>query len=97
MAISRTVHIHSRVGFVEGPQITDPRAPEWDEVLQAHLNCWDKVIELQQKNKRELFTITSEFGAPPYMPLLPYTRQPIVNQWEVNVYMMNLLKERYSE
>jgi hypothetical protein len=97
LAISRTGHIHSRVGFIEGPQITDPRAPEWKETLQEHLNCWDKVIELQRKNNREIFTITSEFGAPPYMPLLPYTKQPIVNQWEVNVHMMNLLKERYKK
>lgn len=97
LAISRTEHIHSRVGFIEGPQITDPRAPEWNEVLQEHLNRWDEVIELHRNNNRETFTITSEFGAPPYMPLLPYTRQPIVDQWEVNVYMMNLLKERYKE
>jgi sugar phosphate isomerase/epimerase len=97
LAISRTEHIHSRVGFIEGPQITDPRAPEWNEVLQRHLECWDKVIKLQQENNRNFFTITSEFGAPPYMPLLPYTKQPIVDQWEVNVYMMNLLRERYKE
>lgn len=96
LAISRTEHIHSRVGFIEGPQITDPRAPEWNEVLQQHLSRWDKVIELHRNNNRETFTITSEFGAPPYMPLLPYTKQPIVDQWEVNVYMMNLLKERYK-
>ena len=97
LAISRTEHIHSRVGFIEGPQITDPRAPEWNDVLQEHLNCWDKIIELHRNNNRQTFTITSEFGAPPYMPLLPYTKQPIVDQWEVNVYMMNLLKERYKE
>jgi hypothetical protein len=29
MAISRTDHIHSRVGYAEGPQVNDPRAPEW--------------------------------------------------------------------
>lgn len=96
LALSRTEHIHSRVGFTEGPQITDPRAPEWEEAMQFHLSCWDKVIERQRENNREVFTITSEFGAPPYMPLLPYTRQPIVDQWEVNVYMMNLLKDRYK-
>jgi sugar phosphate isomerase/epimerase len=95
-AISRTEHIHARVGFTEGPQVTDPRAPEWEETLAVHLNCWDKIIALQRKSGRENFTITSEFGAPPYMPLLPYTRQPIVDQWEVNVFMMNLLKERYK-
>lgn len=96
MAISRTEHVHSRVGFTEGPQITDPRAPEWEEVLNRHCEVWDKIVAFQRKNGKEFFTITSEFGAPPYMPLLPYTRQPIVSQWDVNVYMMNFLKERYD-
>lgn len=96
LALSGTEHIHSRVGYPEGPQITDPRAPEWNEALQFHLSCWDKVIERQKASNKKYFTITSEFGAPPYLPLLPYTRQPIVDQWEVNVYMMNLLKERYK-
>ncbi len=96
LAISRTDHIHSRVGYPEGPQITDPRAPEWKEALDFHLQCWDKVVALKQKQNAELLTITSEFGAPPYLPLLPYTLQPVVSQWDVNVYMMELLKERYK-
>ena len=43
-----------------------------------------------------LLTVTPEFGPYPYMPILPYTRQPIVSQWEVNVHMMQLLRERYD-
>jgi hypothetical protein len=96
MAITRTEHIHSRIGFTEGPQIADPRAPEWEEAVQYHLSCWDKVIALHKSRDRNYFTITSEFGAPPYMPLQPYTRQPVVDQWEVNVYMKDLLKNRYK-
>jgi len=96
LAISRTDHIHSRVGYPEGPQITDPRAPEWKEALDFHLQCWDKVIAIKKKESAELMTITSEFGAPPYLPLLPYTKQPVVSQWDVNVFIMQLLKERYS-
>jgi sugar phosphate isomerase/epimerase len=96
-AISRTDHIHSRVGYPEGPQITDPRAPEWKEALNFHLKCWDKVFKAKQEENAAFLTITSEFGAPPYLPLLPYTKQPVVSQWDVNVYMMDLLRKRYSE
>ncbi|WP_018612158.1 sugar phosphate isomerase/epimerase family protein [Segetibacter koreensis] len=96
LALSRTDHLHSRVGYTEGPQVPDPRAPEWQEALQFHLNWWDQVIERQRINNKDQFTITSEFGAPPYMLLLPHTRQPVVDQWEVNMYMMNLLKDRYK-
>jgi sugar phosphate isomerase/epimerase len=95
LAISRTDHIHSRVGYPEGPQITDPRAPEWKEALDFHLQCWGQVVALKRQQNAEQLTITSEFGAPPYLPLLPYTLQPVVSQWDVNVFMMNLLKERY--
>jgi hypothetical protein len=30
------------------------------------------------------------------MPTVPYTQMPLANQWEINVYMMNLLKKRYA-
>jgi hypothetical protein len=30
------------------------------------------------------------------MPTLPYTRQAVANQWEINVYMMKILRERYK-
>ena len=35
-AIDRTDHIHARVGHAEGPQVSDPRAPEWQSALDAH-------------------------------------------------------------
>jgi sugar phosphate isomerase/epimerase len=94
LAIQHTDHIHSRVGHPEGPQVSDPRAPEWAAALEAHLNWWDQVVEIHRKNKTVL-TVTPEFGPPTYMPTLPYTQMPVANQWEINVFMMNLLKERY--
>jgi sugar phosphate isomerase/epimerase len=97
IAISRTDHIHARVGFQEGPQIPDPRAPEWKEVLEKHISWWDRIISRAESENREFFTITPEFGPYPYMTILPHTREPISNQWDVNVYMMNLLKERYND
>ncbi|MFC0182698.1 hypothetical protein SAMN04515674_12127 [Pseudarcicella hirudinis] len=95
LAISHTDHIHSRIGHPEGPQVNDPRAPEWAEVLQTHLNWWDQIVRIHQKNDTVL-TITTEFGPADYMPKLPYTQMPVANQWDINVHMMNLLKERYG-
>lgn len=91
IAISRTDHIHARIGFAEGPQITDPRDAEWNEAMQFHLRCWDKVIAVKNK-----MTITPEFGPAPYMMNLPFTHQAVADQWDINEYMMNFLKERYS-
>jgi len=87
-------HIHSRIGYAEGPQVNDPRAPEWQNAIKAHLGWWDTVIAKKKKNG-ERMTILTEFGPPDYMPTLPYTRLPVADQWAINVYMMNLLKKRY--
>lgn len=96
LALARTEHLHARVGFPEGPQVPDPRAPEWQPALRAHLAWWDAVVARKRAaGPAALLTIAPEFGPPPYLPTLPFTRQPVTSQWEVNVYMMNLLKERY--
>jgi sugar phosphate isomerase/epimerase len=96
LAIARTDHIHCRVGHTEGPQVSDPRVPEWQEAVQQHLNVWDRVVALHRQSDQSICTFTPEFGAPPYMFLQPYTRQPVVNQWDTNGYMMAFLRERYG-
>jgi hypothetical protein len=84
------------VGYPEGPQVPDPAAPEWNEALQYHLNWWDKIIARKRAEANTLVTITPEFGPYPYMVHLPYSQKPIADQWANNVYMMNLLRERYK-
>jgi hypothetical protein len=95
MTLKRADHIHARIGHAEGPQVNDPRAPEWEDAVKAHFAWWDKVVDLK-KQKGEVLTILTEFGPPDYMPTLPYTRQPLADQWAVNVYMMQLLRKRYA-
>jgi sugar phosphate isomerase/epimerase len=93
-AIARTDYVHTRVGHAEGPQVSDPRAPEWKAALDAHLAWWDAVVQAHAGS--ELLAMSPEFGAPPYLPTLPHTRQPVVDQWEVNKFMLDLLKARYA-
>lgn len=95
MALERTDHIHARVGHPEGPQVSDPRAPEWEGAVKAHIAWWDSIVEKKKKAGVPL-TILTEFGPPDYMPTLPYTRQPLADQWAINVHMMQLLRKRYS-
>lgn len=91
-AIRRTEHIHARVGFIEGPQIPDPRLTTWQEPVQFFLNTWKKIIEYQKSLGTDIFTITPEFGPPPYMWTNRESNEPIINQWEVNMYMKDLLR-----
>lgn len=95
-AFSRTDHIHARIGFPEGPQIPDPRAPEWKEALDRYTGWWGRVIGQRREEGWKEFTVTPEFGPIPYMTILPFTKQPITNQWEVNKYMMDYLRTTLS-
>jgi sugar phosphate isomerase/epimerase len=96
LAISATRHVHARVGFSQGAQVNDPRAPEWQQALDFHLRCWDAVVDTHVKLERPMLTFTTEFGPYPYMPQYPHTQQPVSDQWEVNLFMKDLLKKRYE-
>lgn len=95
LALSRTDHIHARVGHAEGPQVSDPRAPEWKQAVDAHLAWWDAVVAEKKRTGKPL-TILTEFGPPGYLPTLPFTNQPVADQWAINVYMMQMLRARYA-
>lgn len=97
LAIKHTDHLHARVGYQEGPQVIDPRAPENEHLLNAHLKWWDSLIALKKEQHTKTFTITPEYGAPPYQHLLPYTQQPLTSQWDINLWMKDFLKNRYNQ
>lgn len=94
LVLGRVDHIHARVGHAEGPQVSEPRAPEWENAVKAHFAWWDTVVEAKKKDGKAL-TVLTEFGPPDYMPTTPYTRQPLANQWDINVHMMNTFRKRY--
>lgn len=96
LAIDRADHIHARIGFPQGPQIPDPRATEWKEAFDIHMDWWKKIITKRKVEGKEVMTICAEFGPYPYMINLPNTNQPIANQWDINVFMMNTLRKEFN-
>lgn len=97
LACKRVEHLHSRVGHSQSAQVIDPRLPEFKNELEAHLKWWDAIVKDYLGNNKEVLTITTEFGPAPYMVHLPFTNMPIASQWDINVFMLQLLKERYSK
>lgn len=95
LAITRTDHIHARVGQPQAPQVGDPRAPEWAPALNAHLAWWDRIAAIKKAAGLPL-TMLSEFGPVPYTPALPYSREPVSDAWQINVWMKDLFRERYG-
>ena len=90
--IPQVSHIHARLGFEQGPQVNDPKAPEWQAHLEKFLYWWQQIITTKKAAGQSLFTISPEFGPIPYMPTAPYTQQPLSNQWDNNVFMMEYLR-----
>ena len=89
-------HIHARVGTEQSSQIANPFAPEWNTHLNKFTGWWQKIIEVQADKGLLDFTITPEAGPIPYMPTMPFTQQPLANQWDINVQMKNYLKEKWG-
>ncbi|MEI9806377.1 MAG: hypothetical protein WDO16_00100 [Bacteroidota bacterium] len=96
IAAEHTIHIHARVGHTQGPQVTDPRLPEWQVALYHHTTWWKNIIQYHQRAGTETFTITPEFGPAPYMPIAPVTQQPLADQWAINQWMMGYLQKEFD-
>jgi sugar phosphate isomerase/epimerase len=96
LAISRTIHIHARVGHPEGPQVNHPAAPEWKSELDLHTGLWKQIVEARRSEGKEFLTITPEFGPVSYMQALPFTRQPVADLWEVCLWMKEYLQKELA-
>jgi len=89
-------HIHARVGYEHGPQVADPSAPEWEGHRARFLCWWFKILSHHKRKGVPLFTICPEAGPAPYMPAVPFTGQPLADQWKVNAQMKELLKQTFN-
>jgi sugar phosphate isomerase/epimerase len=83
LAAERALHIHARVGYEEGPQVPDPRMPQFATHLVAHETWWDMVWDSQAARGMQISTLTPEFGPPLYQHTLPPDGTPIGNLAEI--------------
>ncbi len=89
-------HLHARVGYEEGPQVPDPRAPEWQTHLQAHEQWWETIWQAQRANGFKTSTLTPEFGPPPYLHTIPYTQQPVADLNAICDWMAERQRDRFA-
>lgn len=94
--VERADCIHARIGFAEGPQVPHPLAPEYAAERDRHVSIWRRILADRCAAKAPSVLITPEFGPVPYMPRLPFTAQPVADEWRVNVEFKDWLKTHLS-
>ncbi|MEZ5323731.1 MAG: hypothetical protein R3F19_01490 [Verrucomicrobiales bacterium] len=95
LAAAHAHHIQPRVGYNQGPQVPDPRAPEFADALAAHERWWTAVWDSMSARGCENFTMTPEFGPDGYMQCEPFTRKPVADLWEINSWIGQRQRERF--
>ena len=87
LAIARASHIHARVGYAQGPQVPDPRAPEYEAELLAHEGWWRRIALAAAERGQERLSVTPEFGPDGYLQQAPFTKQPVADLADINRWM----------
>lgn len=91
-AIQHTRHLHARVGYEEGPQVSNPFNQATMPTTEKFLSLWQQVVDSRREAGAEILTITPEFGPTPYMPL-GLDGQPLADAWETNRQMLDWLRQ----
>jgi sugar phosphate isomerase/epimerase len=87
LAIERARHVHARVGYAQGPQVPDPRAPEYARELDQHEHWWREIWRSAESRGLEVITMTPEFGPDGYLQRAPFTQLPVADLAEINGWM----------
>ena len=93
---ARCIHLHARVGYEQGPQVPDPRAPEYSQHLEAHERWWDRVWVAQARRGVSETSLTPEFGPPDYQHTLPFTNVPVSDLAAICDWQARRQAERFS-
>lgn len=93
----RVHHVHARVGYDQGPQVPDPRAPEYQYALAAHQSWWEIIWQAQAEAHYGLTTMTPEFGPDGYLHEQPFTRKPVADLWALNLWLAKTEQQHYQQ
>jgi hypothetical protein len=96
LCAERVLHIQPRIGYDQGPQVPDPRAPEYQRAVEAHFRWWRALWEGQRRRGFETITMTPEFGPDGYLHLEPFTQKPVADIWELNCWTGGRLREEFD-
>lgn len=88
--------VDARVGWEEGPQVADPRLPRFAEHVEAFERWWDAIWRAQEAQGADDLVVMPEFGPPPYQPIDVATGEPLADVAELNRWMADQLRRRWT-
>lgn len=91
-ASRRSGHVHARIGHEKGAQVPHPGDQIWAEHVELYRRWWGISREAATARGAS-FTITPEFGPPPYMNLRPFSHERDGDVVELNRWMRDKLVE----
>lgn len=94
--LPRVGHVHARVGFEQGPQVADPRAPGAAAQLAGFTAWWVTAWRHAVAAGADEVTATPEFLPAPYCPARP-DGTPVADVEEINVWMAGHLRRAFAE
>jgi len=93
----RVLHIHARVGYEQGPQVSDPRLLRYRSALESHRRWWRRIWEGQRRQGFTRSTLTPEFGPDGYQQVDAVTGSPVGNLWEINQWMARDQRKQFGQ
>jgi sugar phosphate isomerase/epimerase len=91
------VHTQCRVGYDHGPQVPDPRSPEWIHYMEGMERWWDTIWQSQLARGYEYTTMIAEHGPPTYQMCVPGSQQPLADIWDVNHWVQLQRQRRFEQ
>ena len=90
------IHTQCRVGYDHGPQVVDPRLPEWIHYMEGSETWWDKIWKSQLEQGFEYTTMIAEHGAPTYQACKPGSDEPLGHIWDINHWVQLRRQKRFE-
>jgi hypothetical protein len=90
-------HIHGRIGFDQGPQVSDPESFLYKADLDRHLLWWSWIWQSQKYRGQNISTLTPEFGPDGYQARNPVNGEPVGNLDRFNLWMANTARNEFEK
>ena len=89
-------HVHGRVGYDQGPQVSDPSTAPYRPYLQQYTRWWRWIWQDHQRRHRAFTSVTPEFGPDGYEYRDINCGKPLVDVDTLNRWLAGHLRSEFN-